>query len=65
MLKLSVPDMSCGGCKASVEKVLGPLAAPEGLTIDMTARQVAFLGSADADQMIAALARIGFPAHRV
>ncbi len=65
MLKLSVPDMSCGGCKASVEKVLGPLAAPEGLTIDMTARQVAFNGPADADRMIAALARIGFPAHRV
>jgi copper chaperone len=65
MLKLSVPDMSCGGCKASVEKVLGPLAGPEGLTIDMTARQVAVPGSADADRMIAALARIGFPAHRV
>jgi copper chaperone len=65
MLKLSVPDMSCGGCKASVEKVLGPLAAPDGLTIDMTARQVAFPGPVDADRMIAALARIGFPAHRV
>jgi copper chaperone len=64
MLKLSVPDMSCGGCKASVEKVLGPLAGPEGLTIDMTARQVAFHGPVDADRMIAALDRIGFPAHR-
>ena len=65
MLKLSVPDMSCGGCKASVEKVLGSLAAPSGLTIDMAARQVSFDGPADADQMIAALARIGFPAHAV
>jgi copper chaperone len=64
MLKLSVPDMSCGGCKASVEKVLGPLAGPEGLTIDMAARQVAFHGPVDADRMIAALDRIGFPAHR-
>jgi copper chaperone CopZ len=57
--------MSCGGCKASVEKVLGPLAAPSGLTIDMAARQVSFHGPADAEQMIAALARIGFPAHAV
>ena len=65
MLKLSVPDMSCGGCKASVEKVLGPLAEPSGLTIDMAARQVSFDGPADAEQMIAALARIGFPAHAV
>ena len=65
MLKLSVPDMSCGGCKASVEKVLGPLTAPEGLVFDMAARQIAFPGPVDADQMIAALARIGFPAHRV
>ena len=65
MLKLSVPDMSCEGCKASVEKVLGPLAAPEGLSFDMAARQIAFSGPVDADRMIAALAGIGFPARRV
>ena len=65
MLKLSVPDMSCGGCKASIEKVLGPLAAPSGLTIDLPARQVAFHGPADADQIIAALALIGFPARAI
>lgn len=65
MLKLSVPDMSCGGCKASVEKVLGPLTVPEGLTFDMAAREIAIPGPVDADQVIAALARIGFPAHRV
>ena len=65
MITLSVPDMSCGGCKASVEKALGPLAAPQGLSVDMAARQIAFPGPVDADQMIAALARIGFPAHRV
>jgi hypothetical protein len=44
---------------------LGPLAAPSGLTIDLSARQVAFHGPADADQIIAALARIGFPARAI
>jgi hypothetical protein len=46
-------------------EVLGPLAAPEGLSFDMAARQIAFGGPVDADRMIAALAGIGFPAHRV
>ncbi len=63
MIPLSVPEMSYGGCRASVEGVLGPLAAPSALSIDMAARQVSFDGPVDADQMIAALARIGFAAR--
>ena len=63
MLKLSVPDMACGACKAAVEKALAPLVAPSSLTIDMAARQVHCYGPVDADQIIAALARIGFPAR--
>lgn len=65
MLKLSVPDMSCSGCQASVEKVLRPLAAPAGMTVDLDARQVRFDGAVDADRMIAALLNIGFPAHAI
>ena len=65
MLKLSVPDMSCSGCQASVEKVLRPLAAPSVLTVDLTTRQVRFDGAVDADRMIAALGQIGFPAQVV
>jgi copper chaperone len=62
MLELSVPDMTCGGCKAAVEKALRPLAAPAEVTVDLTRRQVAFHGSVDAARMIAALDSIGFPA---
>ncbi len=63
MLQLSVPDMACGACRAAVEKALVPLVAPSSLVIDMGTRQVRCDGPVDSDQIIAALARIGFPAR--
>ena len=59
MTTLSVPDMSCGHCKASVEAALAPLAAT--VTVDLPARQVRAEGAAP-ESLIAALANAGFPA---
>ena len=59
MTTLSVPDMSCGHCKASVEQALAPIAT--AVTVDLTTRQVRAEGAAPA--MIAALAAVGFPAE--
>ena len=62
MVRLLVPEMHCEACKTSVEKALGPLAVPGGVTVDLATRQVSVEGQADATRMIAALDRIGFAA---
>ena len=55
---LSVPDMSCGHCRASIAAALSALGATA--RFDMAARQVTVSGAEAAD-VIAALDRIGFP----
>jgi copper chaperone len=59
MTTLSVPDMTCGHCKASVEAALKPLA--NNVQVDLTTRQVQAEG-APAETLVAALSEIGFPA---
>lgn len=60
MTQLSIPDMSCGHCKASVDAALAPLAAR--VEVDLPARQARVTGG-DPARMIAALEGIGFPAR--
>ena len=62
MTTLSVPDMSCGHCKASVEAALSPIAT--GVTVDLPARKVTATG-APPEALIKALAAVGFPATEV
>jgi copper chaperone len=63
MTLLSVPDMSCGHCKASVEAALTPLAGMAPITVDLAQRQVSVAGPAA--EAVKALAAIGFPATAV
>lgn len=59
MTILSVPDMSCGHCKQSVEAALKPIAAK--VEVDLPARKVTAEGAAP-EAMVKALSEIGFPA---
>jgi len=59
MTRLSVPDMNCGHCKASVEAALTPLGAR--VSVDLPARQVDVEGIAP-EAAIKALDAVGFPA---
>jgi len=60
---LSVPDMSCGHCRASIDSVVTPLGAKADY--DMAQRRVTVTGAATPQAVIAALDRIGFPAEPV
>ena len=61
MTILSVPDLSCGHCKSSVEAALAPLSAH--VSVDLPARQVTVDDTTDAAQILRVLADIGFPAR--
>lgn len=60
---LSVPDMSCGHCRASITEALSTLGASG--EFDMEARRVSVLGAQDLKTLIDALDDIGFPATPV
>ncbi len=59
MTTLSVPDMSCGHCKASVEAALAPVASR--VEVNLGTRQVQAEG-ATPEVLVQKLQEIGFPA---
>ena len=62
MTTLSIPEMSCGHCQASVDKAIHGLDPLAILTFDMAARTVAVQSGAALDQLRAALAVVGYEA---
>ena len=63
MTLLSVPDMSCGHCKASVEAALSALPGMAPIAVDLTTREVTVAGPAA--PALQALETIGFPARDI
>lgn len=62
MTTLSVPDMSCGHCKATVEAALGALPEAGEVKVDLSARKVEVTGPAPAEALLKALDAAGYPA---
>ena len=57
---LSIPDMNCGHCRASIDATLAPFGATAAF--DMEKRRVRVSGPLSPAAAVAALDRIGFPA---
>jgi copper chaperone len=62
MTRLSIPDMSCGHCKAAVETALAAVPGSGAVSVDLTLREVRVDGAAPLDALLAALAAAGYPA---
>ncbi|MBL9075765.1 heavy metal-associated domain-containing protein [Tabrizicola sp.] len=62
MTTLSVPDMNCNHCKATVEAALGAVPEAGAVTVDLTSRKVEVTGPAPAAALIQALDKAGYPA---
>ena len=62
MTKLNVPEMSCGHCKASVEKAVASVDASASVAVDLENRTVEISGTADAAALLDALKGEGYEA---
>lgn len=65
MTTFSVPDMSCGHCKRSIETALAALPDAAPVVVDLASRQVTAGGTASDAAILAALDEIGYPATPV
>jgi copper chaperone len=62
MIELTLPDMTCGHCVASVTRTVQQLDATARVTIDLPTHKVQIETAADAAAVRAALAAEGYPA---
>lgn len=65
MTTLSIPDMTCGHCKASVEAALNALPDAGSVTVDLASKTATTSGPAAPASLLAALDQVGFPATLV
>ena len=62
---LSIPDMSCGHCKATVEAALNSVAGAGNVQVDLATRRASASGDAPLAALLAALDVAGYPATAV
>ena len=65
MTRFSIPDMSCGHCKAAVEAAILKLDPSASVQVDLTTRRAEIPSSQPTDALISALDAVGFPAQIV
>lgn len=61
-MKLNIPDMSCGHCKATVEKTIVDLDDKADVIVDLDKRTAEVSTTLPADAILNALAAEGYPA---
>jgi copper chaperone len=62
MTTLSIPDMTCGHCKSSVESALRSLPDAGEITVDLSTKTATTSGPATHETLLKALDEVGFPA---
>ncbi len=56
---LSVPDISCGHCKSSIESAVGEVELVDNVEVDVATKTVSVVGG-DYDQVVAAIDEAGY-----
>lgn len=62
MIKLSIPDMSCGHCAGVITKTVKDLDQGAVIEFDMPARTALLTTSAAPERIVASLSEAGYPA---
>ncbi|MGO4907708.1 heavy-metal-associated domain-containing protein [Pseudorhodobacter sp. W20_MBD10_FR17] len=65
MTTFSIPDMSCGHCKSSVEAAIQKLDPAATVLVDLVTRRAEITSSHPEAALVAALAAVGFPAQSI
>lgn len=63
MIKLSVPEMTCGHCKATVEKAVASVDPTARVAIDLATHSVEITSGVDTPTLIGALKAEGYEAQ--
>lgn len=63
MTKFSVPQMSCGHCKSSIEKAVASVDADAVVEVDLTTREVSVQSGSNTEMLIEAMKSAGYEAH--
>ncbi len=61
MTTFSVPDMSCGHCKAAIEKAIGGADSTSKIEFDMDARKIDVDSKLPVEELTALLEKEGYP----
>ena len=61
-MKFNLPDMSCGHCKAVVEKAIAAIDPAAQIAVDLETRSIEVTSSLPAHTIIEALGKPGYPA---
>ena len=62
MTTFNIPNMSCGHCKATVQKTIHAIDPEAKIEFDMAARRITLESGAKSDNVQVALAAAGYPA---
>ena len=64
-MKITVPDMTCGGCAAAVERAIRLIDAQAGVRVDLVTKVVEIDSSASVEQLRDAIQGAGFTPQAV
>lgn len=64
-MKLSIPDMTCGHCKAVVERTIIDLDSNADVVVDIAAHTAEIATTAAPEAILTALKAEGYPAERI
>lgn len=62
MISLNIPNMSCGHCKAAIEKAIASVDPSASIALDLDMRLAVVTTDVDAARMMDALKDAGYPA---
>jgi copper chaperone len=65
MERFSIPKMSCGGCVKTIVQAIKTLDANAVVEPNLASREVLLQSSAAPAELLAALARAGYPARKL